>query len=375
MSTRRFFEHSESSKPKHSNLWLIIGNDFYRIQQKVQHLAKEHIGSDSMQDLERVDGSVLPLEDILSRLRNYSLFNPKQVIWIHGTEFLETVVKGHEEGVIGILREDIPEGTKVIISADSIDGRLKIIKLLKEFAEFYQFSEKDTCGDAGFFIDQKFKLSGLPGSPKLKEALIERTDGDFAKIEQEIEKMIAYAGPASQNEPKNAHNSSTMLSILEHIVPDGGDEELYELADMFGKRDISAALKIIAALLRNGESSVAILMTLVNRCRILLQAAIIVKSIKIKFPEHYDANKVQKWVGCIPSELSDQLPSEARLNILKQHPYRIYLFIKQASSFRGEDLRRFLVLSMEAFRKLISNDRDQTVLEMLLLRWASDAIV
>jgi DNA polymerase III delta subunit len=177
--------------------------------------------------------------------------------------------------------------------------------------------------------------SGKRLSPEAWETLGKKTGFSVRESIGAIEKLIAYSGEDQAVIEKND---------VEAVVDRTKEDVVFSLTEAMSANDLSTALFLLKGLLGQGEAPLMIFSVMTREVRFLLQAKLLAESRLLK---SFDAGKVpygefqKSYYPSIKQE-------EGKLDVISQHPYVLYNFLKKTRRFKLQDL----VGHLEALAKI-----------------------
>jgi DNA polymerase-3 subunit delta len=284
-------------------------------------------------------------------------------------EFLATATPSKKQaGGAGVAARYIDAFTKgvapqnvLILSAESVDQRTRFFKFIKKEGVVVDCAV-DTGASAAAQkgqkeVLQKMVMKTLAGfekkiQPRALQQLFERVGFHPVAVSMEAEKLALYIGD----------RDTITVEDLELMVGRTREDALFELTDAFGKRQGARTLVLLHRLQENGMHGLQILATMRNYLRKLL----IFKTLQMQPVPMYhggmNANQFQR----------EYLPAlkkrEEWTELLKGHPYAVFMSFSKAHEFSCSVLKDWLVLLLRAeFRMKGSPLAADLVLEELFL--------
>ena len=187
---------------------------------------------------------------------------------------------------------------------------------------------------------------------KAVEIFFDRVGFHPVAVITETEKLAHFVGDRPQITRQD----------LEEMVSRNREDALYELTDAFSKRQTARTLTILARLLDQGVHSLAILATLRN----YLRKQLIFRSLQLSdSPRWHQGMQAKEFQN---SYLPDLKAMDEWGELLKGHPYALFMNFTRAATYSCQGLRRWLNMLLEAeYRLKGSSLPQQLVLEELLL--------
>ena len=259
------------------------------------------------------------------------------------------------------LESGWPSSNILILLTEHLDKRKKLFTHLKQYGEIIDCTVSTGLSRAAV-KEQKEVIEEMVREtlrefekriePKALELLFERVGFHPVGVVMEVEKCAFFA-----------ENKSTITQQdVERLVARTREDALFQLTEALGNGNRSLSLRIFNNLSQNGIHPLAVIASLRNYLKRLL----VFKSFQM-LPEpiwqnNIDANRFQ----------NDYLPALKNTNydtqMLKGHPYALYMSFKKGAEFPIANLKRSLGLTLEAEYRLKSSPAPQSiVLEELLL--------
>ena len=255
----------------------------------------------------------------------------------------------------------IPPNNVLLLSAESVDKRKQFFKFIKEEGVVVDCSV-DSGISAAAQKGQKEVLEEMVAralgemqkkiQPRALTGLIERVGFHPVAVVMEAEKLGLYVGD----------RDTITVEDLEAMVGRTREDALFELTDAFGKRQGARTLVLLHRLQENGMHGLQILATMRNYLRKLL----IFKSLQLQAEPVYrsgmSAGQFQKEYLPVVKK------REEWADLLKGHPYALYMSFSKAAEFSCSVLKEWLRLLLQAeFRLKGSPLAADLVLEELFL--------
>jgi DNA polymerase-3 subunit delta len=152
--------------------------------------------------------------------------------------------------------------TCLVLEAEKADRRLRWTRRVAEVGEVRECSGPRRPAEARDWVDARLRAQGRRAARGAAAALVEQIGLDLDRLSHEIEKACLYAGE------RNEITAEDFAAVGSGVRP----LALYELTDALGRRDVVAALRLLAGLLDQGEPPLVILGALANHFRKLVRA-------------------------------------------------------------------------------------------------------
>jgi DNA polymerase-3 subunit delta len=116
--------------------------------------------------------------------------------------------------------------------------------------------------DVPGWIVQRARRHAGAVTPQAAQLLAQYVGADLRALDQELEKLITYAGAARPVGPED----------VQALVPAAGQANVFGMVDALGRRDARQATQLLHQLLALGEHPLGLLAMIVRQFRLLLQA-------------------------------------------------------------------------------------------------------
>jgi len=212
------------------------------------------------------------------------------------------------------------------------------------------------------------KLKGYKKAiaPDAFSELQKKTDNDMRQIFDELDKLVTFVGVRQRIEK----------SDVESLVTRTGFDRIFDLTNAIGQKSLPLAMANLKSILEKGDHPVLIHNMLTRQIRFLLQAKLLLERGDLKsdaLQMSYDAFQQRVYKKLSP-ELMDELPESKQLNVLKQHPYSLYIILRQVRNFTVQELIKAMERLLEADVQLKTGQlTPKLVVEMLVMDLVSNA--
>lgn len=273
---------------------------------------------------------------------------------------------GGAERLEGIFKNGLPAGNCLILTAEDVDKRKKLYKIIAEAGVVHYFGEvKSETARKETLQRQAQRLlesNGKKVSPAAWIVLGRKTGFDLRRSMSELEKLISYVGDKALIDKDD----------VEEAVGRTKEEEIFALTTALSEKNQLAALDALKNLLDQGTHHLMILTMLVREIRLLLQARILVDSGKLpKFTPAMEYGWFQKVLYPTVGELNNTMAKREGL-IFNQHPFVVYNALRNCIRFNNTRLIKFLDDLLELDRAFKSSaSSPQLLLEMFLIKACS----
>ena len=357
-------------------LHFVTGSDEAEVRMAAKDLAAKlappDAGEFGMETIElpadTVDCAVEMINQTIGAIRTLPFFGGK-LVWMKGVTFLKDSVQGRSETVqealekfLGALREGLPDGITLLISAPEPDKRRGFYKSLCEAADTVIKDKIEIGGFGGHseddlidWVADRCRERGVKIDRRAAEVLAGRIGANSGQLQGEIQKLATAAG----------EGATVTEQLVRDLVPVTRAGGIFDLSDAINRRNLPLCLDTLSQLLRQGENAVGILLAaIVPTVRNLLVAKDLMERYKLKPPAQpqFFASELRK----LRAEDTAHLPrkKDGTLNT-----YGIGLAASNAARFGLEHLEKAFLACRDANRKLLSgHGYEQTILTELIVR-------
>ena len=267
-----------------------------------------------------------------------------------------------------LFARGLPAGNCLILTADTVDKRKKIFKIVSDAGVVLYFGQiKGEAAQKELLKRQAQKLLESYGkklTPAAWIALGKKTGFELRRSIAELEKLVFFVGERSSVEEKD----------VEEVVGKTREDSIFDLTTALSEKNQLAALAALTALLDQGIHHLMILSMIVREIRLLLQARILIDSAKLpKFNNNMEYGWFQKNIHPALSGFADTitLPKDFLIN---KHPFVIFNAIRNCGRFSYPVLITFLDELLEIDRAFKSSaTAPQLLVESFLIKACAKA--
>jgi DNA polymerase III subunit delta len=265
-----------------------------------------------------------------------------------------------------IFKNGLPGGNCLIFTAEAVDKRGKLFKIISELGGVHYFSAaRGEAAQKEILQKEAQKLLDSYGkklSPAAWIALGKKTGFELRRSLTELEKLISFVGERGTVEEKD----------VEEVVGKTREDSIFDLTTALSEKNQLAALAALRALLDQGTHHLVILSMIVREIRFLLQARILVDSRKLpQLKNNMEYGWFQKVIYPVLGELNASTAGRKDL-LFSQHPFVVFNAFHNCGRFPYPRLINFLDELLELDRSFKSSaSSPQLLLEMFLIRACS----
>ncbi len=267
-----------------------------------------------------------------------------------------------------LLALGLPAGNCLILTADSVDKRKKIFKLIEQAGVVLHFAamkneaqtRESLRSEAQKLLDRSAKsLTAAAWS-----ALGKKTGYQLRPSLNELQKLISYAGDRTVIDERD----------VEVVVGKTKEDSIFDLTNAISERNALAAISALKSLMDQGEHPLMILTMVSREIRLLLQASILVSGGDIpRFNPNMDFAAYRNNIHPSVTALAENYASTDDV-LVRKHPYVIYNALRRCGRFRQDHLIGYLDDLLEMDRSMKSSATDpRLLLEAFLVKACTTA--
>lgn len=298
-------------------IYFLYGSDTFRIQKKVHEITAEYkkVHTSGFNFI-RFDARETPFEDFKRAAGTVSMFDEKKLIQLEG--LFET--PRFRDAFLTYLNDfhlDISKDIIVLIVEGGLDvkkhsARIKALRRVSRTTQEFEVLKGVALKK---WFEKEAAAKGVRFGPGAKEKLLASTEADLWRLENELEKLRAYAG-----------GSLIQEETIRDLVRPKLDPAIFATVDAIAGRNIREALKQIHEHLETGDSPLYLLSMITYQIRNI----VLVKDLE---------------------ERSQGGSSSSRFGSLGLHPFVIQKSLSQARRFTMKELK-------EIYERLLETDID-----------------
>ena len=359
---------------KNPNLHFVTGSDEAEVRRTAQGLAAKLTPTDGGEfglevieaPADTVDCSIEMVHQTLQAVLTLPFFGGK-LVWMKGVTFLKDTVQGRSEAVqdaleklLKVLKEGLPEGITLLISAPEPDKRKSFYKTLSAIASTTLCDKPDfgfgaTEDDLIDWVIDRCRDRGVRMEDQAAVVLTTRVGTNTGQLDAELAKLTTAAG----------EGEVITEQLVRDLVPLTRAGGIFDLSDAINKRNLPLCLDTLAQLRRQGENTVGILLAaIVPTVRNLLIAKDLMDRHKMRPPAQpqFFASDLKR----LRSEETAHLPKKKDGTL---NAYGIGLAAVNAARFDRDHLVSAFLACRDTNQKLLSgHGSEDTLLTQLLVR-------
>jgi DNA polymerase-3 subunit delta len=264
-----------------------------------------------------------------------------------------------------VLAGGMPEGNHLILTAETVDRRKRLFKAISTVGRILTFAKiKGEARQQQAVMEMAAGLLGDRGkrlSSGAWAALGQKTGFSLRESLGAIEKLITFS----------AEKAVIEAADVEAVIGRTKEDTVFDLTGALTGRNLTAALRAFRDLLAQGDPPpkiIAKVMGMITReIRFLLHAKLLIASGRLKgFSANMDYGRFQKSV--YPSLKQGAGEGEEQVDLVSQHPFVVYQFLKNAGRFTRSELAGYLEMLVRIDLALKSTGQEpRLLLERFLL--------
>ena len=359
---------------KATSVHAVIGSDDVEVKRVARELAGE-LGSGGEFGTDIIDGQADNADQAAQRiyqtveaLNTFGFFGGGKLVWLKNANFLGDDRTSSAQATVGALEKltetiarGLPDGTRFLLSAGTVDKRRTFYKTLSKVAEIQLFEKLDNTkpgweDEAAPMVRDLANRRNLHLDEDALELFTVFTGGDRRTIESELEKLDLYLG---------ANRRDATADDVRLLTPVSRAGVVFELGNALASRQLQRALELLKQLLFQGESEVGILLVaIIPTVRNLLLVRDLMQRHRLTKPAQpfFFGKQLER----LPPDAIAHLPrtKEGKLNT-----YQLGIAAMHAHRYELAELQAALKSCLEANVALVSAPTDpEVVLSQLIVR-------
>jgi DNA polymerase-3 subunit delta len=366
---------AKSTKTAHKSLHLIGGTDEFSIKEAAAALAKSLAPKNAGEfGVEIIEGNAQNADDVIQivqklreSLQTFGFFGDK-LVWLKDTNLLGTEPVTQSQAAsdalddfAALLKEGLPAGVTLLVSAIGLDQRRALFKIFQNVGDVQIFSapergKRQSDEQIAAFLARELRKLGKKMDADARETFLEMVEPDFRLMDSELQKLALFTGKRETiTEPDvRAICSATRASAI------------WDLTDSLGERNLPKSLNALRNLLFHGENAMGVVAMLAGQFRLMLLARDLMERrvLNVRDDTYITFKTTFERLGerdtsHFPRDKSGNLPN----------PWRFHRCALAAKKFSVPELVRALELLLDAQRKIVATQLDESlVLEETLAK-------
>jgi len=238
-------------------LYLLYGDEPYLVERAVKKLLERAVDPGFRDfNLDVFYGNECKGEEVFGAAQTLPMFADRRVVLVKKGGELPA---GAMETLFSYLQDPSPS-TCLILQAEKIDGRKKFFAEFKKRGELVEF-KRPYENQLGPYVRDEVRAAGKKIDAAAAELLAYLVGNNLQELVSQIEKLCVYCG------------KQEVIGVAEvkAIVSDTKVENVFEFTDALGDKNLGKALRMLTALLQDGEAPLRVLGAVARHYRQLWQ--------------------------------------------------------------------------------------------------------
>ena len=238
-------------------LYLLYGDEPYLVERAVKKLLERAVDP-SFRDfnLNVFYGNECKGEEVFGAAQTLPMFAERRVVLVKkGGE----LCAGAMEILLSYLQDPSPS-TCLVLQAEKVDGRKKFFAEFKKRGEMVEF-KRPYESQLGPYVRDEVRAAGKKIDGAAAELLAYLVGNNLQELVSQIEKLCIYCG----------QKETIGVADVKAIVSDTKVENVFEFTDALGAKELGKALRMLTALLQDGEAPLRVLGAVARHYRQLWQ--------------------------------------------------------------------------------------------------------
>lgn len=310
-------------------MYLVYGNSLIEIKEKINEI----IETLKTNNIIKYNYTETNIDEIIEDACYFSMFGDKKCIIVNDCTFLTSKDKetSNIDNLIKYIKNPNEETTIIFcLTEEKLDERKKITKEIKKTCQVFVYNKKDNKNITSI-ITENLKKDKYDIEYDALNELLDRCENNKDTILNELDKLKMY----------KINNKKIKFNDVIEVVPKSLENNIYKLTNAISEKNKNEIFRIYKELINNKIDDFIIIGLLESQFRLFLSIKILLEDGK----KHYEINE-----------------------ILKEHPYRIQLGIKESAKFKKKELISYLEKLFEIDKSKKSGElTENNSLEMFLL--------
>ncbi|MGA2260391.1 MAG: DNA polymerase III subunit delta [Acidobacteriota bacterium] len=239
-------------------VYLFLGPEEYLVRLAISALKEKALAPEALAfNFVECSAQDTPAARIVAEASTFPLMSPRRLVL--ATDINELPADGQER--VAAYAGNPQEKTVLVLIAADLDRRTAFYKRMAECACVVEFAKMKGVSLerwAGNHVSHR----GFRISPAALKRLVDLAGSDLLMLAHEIEKLILYAGKEKQIQD----------ATVDLLVPASRQHGIFELTAAVGRKDRTAALRLLGNLLETGEPPLVIVSMMARHFRMILIA-------------------------------------------------------------------------------------------------------
>lgn len=237
-------------------VFLLLGEEDWLAEQALRALLHDLLpASDRDLNLDFVDATTAPIQEIIGRCETLPFFGVRRVVVLRRGEALRPQ---DQDALADYLDRGAPPSTLILL-AEKLDRRRRLFTILQRTARIIPCGRLDPQ-DLPPWVRARAEAAHKAITPAATEALVVLVGGALRELGAEIDKVVSYVGD------RRTITEDDVREVASHVA----ESTVFELMDAVGLRHTERALRLLQVVLAE-EPAVKVLFMLGDQIRMLLR--------------------------------------------------------------------------------------------------------
>ena len=327
---------------------LLHGEEGYLVEETARRLAEKLVPKAQREfGIEILSGPGVTAAQLSGALGSTPLFGAgPRAVWARGCGLLRA--RDRSEAVLRLV-PDKGQGITLLITEEEVDARLALYKEIARRGAVLRFDRLSDTDDAHLrslhaLVSERLKAGGHGMERDALLYLVQLVGTDLRAIFAEIEKLQLHAAPGAK----------IGKGDIDLLVCPSRESTAFQLADAVTEGDPKRARLLLQQVLRGGVHPLAVLATLTQRVRFLLQLKALLDEGGVRAASTYPAFKAA--FDRLPDAYREAYKAAGKryraYSIFGQHPYVVFKMAGAARRGPASRLRLHLDALVKADAEL-----------------------
>lgn len=238
--------HQCYTRAVNPNIFLFTGENSYALRKEIGRWRDAFQEKYGIETIERLDGARTSPTELLDVVATLPFLAEKRMV------IVDQIPKATKEQ-IQLLAAEIHPNCVLLIIDEKPDKRTVAYKAIKDIVTIKTFDALPPAKLLGWIV-QECEKSAIQCPSTSAQFLIDMVGEDQELLSNEIQKLIAYMAPQNTLTP----------AIIDLLCVPSGEQVIWKLTDLLGKKDIAGALRFLAYRYERGEDPYGVWVVLLN---------------------------------------------------------------------------------------------------------------
>jgi DNA polymerase-3 subunit delta len=255
------------TKKTFKRVYLLYGDEHFLIDYYTRALTDAVVPqSERLMNHDVFEGKSIPVSQITDAANTFPMFNGYRLVTVRDSGLFAMKKKGEAEArrddadAMAAYFAEVPPSTVLLFVETDTDKRTRLFKQVEKLGYAVNCA-KPTPAELNKWVVNIFKKRGKAITPESAAALIQAVSGGMTAIDNEAEKLCAYAGERADITPDD----------IAAVVSPTLESRVFKLVDAAVAGNKTEAVRMYGDMLLLKESPFGILAMIVRQYRMILQ--------------------------------------------------------------------------------------------------------